>query len=83
MSKDIALLNWVRKIVKPYGLEVPSWTKGWEDGLVFNAILHNFEPNMVDFQQLDKKNAIENIKHAFDQFEKLGIEPLLEVRDAG
>lgn len=51
------------------------------NGLAFCAIIHHYRPHLIDFNSLNKDNAEENLKIAFEAASKLGITPLLTVED--
>lgn len=78
------LLMWCQKQCEGYkGLEgrPKNFTRNWKDGRVFNALLHRYYPDRVDFDSLDPANAADNIEHAFKNFEEIGVDRLIEVED--
>ncbi|KAL3311584.1 Nesprin-1 [Cichlidogyrus casuarinus] len=65
-----------------YDLEIKDFGASWRDGLAFNAMVHNINPDLVDFTQLRKHSNRENLETAFDNAEKhLGIPRLLDPED--
>jgi len=78
------LLLWVQKKTKGYrDVEQPinNFTTHWKTGMAFAALIHKHQPNMIDYDKLDAKNAKENLETAFAAAEKLGIPRLLDVED--
>jgi len=78
------LLLWCQKQCKGYkGIDgkPKNFTTNWKDGRVFNALLHRYYPERVDYDSLDPANAKENIENAFKNFEEIGIDRLIEVED--
>ena len=50
--------------------------------MAFNAMLHNQNPDCMDFSQLHPSNHLENLRNAFDTAEnKFGIPKLLDPED--
>jgi len=76
-----ALLQWCQNRVQPYGLTVKDFTKSWTDGMVFCAIIHSYEPSLIDFKSLSPENKVSNIRLAFDAAAKLNIDQLLDPED--
>lgn len=78
------LLLWCQKQCKGYkGIDgkPKNFSRNWKDGRVFNALLHHYYPDRVDYDSLDPANAKDNIEHAFKNFEEIGIERIVEVED--
>jgi len=77
------LLLWLQRSTKGYnGVDVRDFTSSWKDGLAFNALIHRYRPDLVDFNSLQASNALENCRNAFDVTEeKLGIARLLDPED--
>ncbi|TBU08719.1 alpha-actinin-like protein [Hamiltosporidium magnivora] len=83
-SAKSALLSWCRACTASYkNVDIVDFSKSWQDGLGFNAIIHKFTPELIgDYNQLSKKNKIENLRKAFDTAEnKLGIPKLFDPED--
>lgn len=73
------LLAWVREQVKPYGIEV-SGLESLADGVVFLALLNNYDPSILDFETFDKSDRHRTLEAALSiAEEELGIPNLLDV----
>ncbi|KAK6056008.1 hypothetical protein COOONC_06486 [Cooperia oncophora] len=47
-----ALLQWARKVTSGYPrVNVTNFSSSWKDGLAFNAILHRYRPNLIDWNK--------------------------------
>lgn len=79
------LLLWCRKKTAGYrDVDPPSITNfstNWRNGLAFCALIHRHQPQLIDYDSLDKANAAENIEKAFAAAESLGIPRLLDAED--
>uniref|UniRef100_A0A913I6X8 Calponin-homology (CH) domain-containing protein n=1 Tax=Strongyloides stercoralis TaxID=6248 RepID=A0A913I6X8_STRER len=80
-----ALLQWARKATEGYpGVNVSNFTNSWRDGLAFNAILHRYRPNLIDWTKISDKNvtARGRLDNAFNIAEKeFGVSKLLDAED--
>lgn len=81
-AKD-ALLLWCQIKTADYpNVNVRNFTTSWRDGLAFNALIHKHRPDLINYSQLHKSNALYNLNNAFTVAErKLGISRLLEPED--
>lgn len=80
------LLLWVQKKTQNYKHvdppKVRNFTTDWRNGLALCALIHRHMPQLINYDSLEPKNAVENITMAFDIAEKeLGIPRLLDVED--
>uniref|UniRef100_A0A914CYC6 Calponin-homology (CH) domain-containing protein n=1 Tax=Acrobeloides nanus TaxID=290746 RepID=A0A914CYC6_9BILA len=85
LSARDALLQWAKKVTAGYpGVNVTNFTNSWRDGLAFNAILHRYRPNAVDWQRVSDKNVSnrERLRNAFDTADnEFGVAKLLDPED--
>lgn len=81
-AKD-ALLYWCKRVTKNYeDVKVEDFTKSWKNGLAFNAIIHNFRPDLIEYEALNPKKPAATMTNAFEIAESmLGIPSLLEPQD--
>lgn len=79
-SLEKTLLAWCQHSTKNYpGVEVRNFTTSWSDGLAFNAILHRWRPNLIDFEAVEQMRPISRLEHAFEFAERhLEIERFLD-----
>ncbi|XKL66739.1 hypothetical protein PGB90_010159 [Kerria lacca] len=76
------LLQWCKEITNHYpGVKVTNLTTSWRNGLAFCAIIHNFRPDLIDFDSLNPHDIRGNCKKAFDAGEILGISRVIEPAD--
>ena len=63
-------------------LGLQDFTTSWRDGMAFNALLHNQNPDCMNFSKLHPSNHLENLKNAFDVAEsRFGVHQLLDPED--
>ncbi|KAJ7387768.1 hypothetical protein OS493_001111 [Desmophyllum pertusum] len=81
MTAKDALLLWAQKVTQGYpSVGVGNFTSSWKDGLAFNAIIHRYRPDLVDFSKLSKASPEQNLEYSFHVAEKeLGVPRLLDV----
>lgn len=82
-AKD-ALLLWCQMKTADYdNVNIVNFTKSWNDGLGFNAIIHKHLPHLIDYPGLpgatDREATLENAFKVAD--EECGIDRLLDVED--
>ncbi|XP_044268877.1 EH domain-binding protein 1 isoform X2 [Tribolium madens] len=76
------LLEWCKEMTKHYpGVKVTNLTTSWRNGMAFCALIHHFEPNLIDFNSLSPHDVKGNCKIAFDAGDKLGIPRVIEPTD--
>ncbi|XP_009638815.1 calmin [Egretta garzetta] len=77
-----ALLIWVQRKTRKYGVAVQDFASSWRSGLAFLAIIKAIDSTLVDMKQALEKSARENLENAFNIAQnKLGIPRLLEPED--
>lgn len=53
VSARDALLQWAQDVTRGYpGVNVRNFTSSWRDGLAFNAILHRYRPNLIQWSKV-------------------------------
>lgn len=48
------------------GVEINDFTRSWQNGLAFNALMHKFRPNLFNYDDLLRQEASKNLEHAFN-----------------
>ncbi|XP_010075516.1 PREDICTED: calmin, partial [Pterocles gutturalis] len=77
-----ALLNWVQRKTRKYGVAVQDFASSWRSGLAFLAIIKAIDSTLVDMKQALEKSSRENLEDAFSIAQnKLGVPRLLEPED--
>mgnify|MGYP000722089533 CR=1 FL=1 len=82
ISGKKGLLLWCQRVTKEYeNVHINNFDKSWRTGLAFNAIIHHFRPDLIDYENLGS-DARENAANAFEVAEEnFGIPQLLEPQD--
>ena len=63
---------------------ISDMTTSFQSGLALCSIIHRYRPDLIDYNQLDKKDPLENIQLAFDIMEhELGISPAIPAGELG
>lgn len=76
------LLEWCKEMTKNYGgVKVTNLTTSWRNGMAFCAVIHNFKPDLIDFNSLSPHDVKGNCKKAFDAADTLGIPRVIEPSD--
>src|SRR4051812_8310728 len=75
-----ALLLWCQMKTAGYpNVNIRNFTTSWRDGLAFNALIHRHRPDLIEYEKLQKSNALFNLTNAFDTAEQqLGLMKLLD-----
>jgi hypothetical protein len=47
------------------GVEIKDFTRNWQDGLAFNALIHKFRPDLFNYEDILQNEAAANLEHAF------------------
>ncbi|KAM6273813.1 calmin isoform 2-T2 [Porphyrio hochstetteri] len=77
-----ALLFWVQRKTRKYGVAVQDFASSWRSGLAFLAIIKAIDSSLVDVKRALEKSARENLEDAFSIAQnKLGVPRLLEPED--
>ncbi|KAL6042461.1 MICAL like 1 [Balamuthia mandrillaris] len=77
-----ALLLWCQRCTRGYrDVNVVNFTRSWEDGMAFCAIIHRHHPQALNFEQLRKDEKEKNLELAFSVAKDLGVPRLLDVDD--
>uniref|UniRef100_F1KPP4 Spectrin beta chain n=1 Tax=Ascaris suum TaxID=6253 RepID=F1KPP4_ASCSU len=82
-SAKEALLLWCQMKTAGYpNVNVRNFTTSWRDGLAFNALIHKHRPDLIEYDKLQKSNALFNLANAFDTAEQqLGLMKFLDPED--
>ncbi|KAL3083302.1 hypothetical protein niasHS_011104 [Heterodera schachtii] len=82
-SAKEALLLWCQMKTAGYrNVNVRNFTSSWRDGLAFNALIHKHRADLIEYEGLQKSNALHNLNNAFDVAEKqLQLAKLLDPED--
>lgn len=76
------LLEWCKEMTKNYpGVKVTNLTTSWRNGMAFCALIHHFEPDLIDMDSLSPHDVKGNCKKAFDAGDKLGIPRVIDPTD--
>ncbi|GAB6027889.1 Spectrin beta chain, non-erythrocytic 5 [Chamberlinius hualienensis] len=78
-----ALLRWCQNQISDYpGVRLNDFSRSWSNGLAFNALIHRFRPELVNYNSLNPKDPLTNLNNAFKiAEEKLNIPRLLSAKD--
>ncbi|CAH8611714.1 unnamed protein product [Dicrocoelium dendriticum] len=82
-SAKEGLLLWCQRQTAPYkNVKVDNFHTSFKDGLAFCAIIHRNRPELVEYGNLERKNALYNLKYAFEVAERhLDIPRMLDPED--
>jgi hypothetical protein len=54
-------------VLRYTGVEIKDFTRSWQDGLAFNALIHKFRPELFNYDSILQDEAAKNLEHAFRQ----------------
>ncbi|XP_025940855.1 alpha-actinin-2 isoform X5 [Apteryx rowi] len=82
-SAKEGLLLWCQRKTAPYrNVNIQNFHLSWKDGLAFNALIHRYRPDLLDYDKLDEDDPIGNINLAMEIAEKhLDIPKMLDAED--
>lgn len=82
-KKEQVLLSWFKKRIKGYNnINIEDFnSESWKNGLALCAILHSYQPDLIDLNSLNKTNVGKNFQIALNVAEKLGIPKLIDKQD--
>ena len=46
-------------------MDVKDFSRSWRDGMAFGALIHSYEPGVINMSQMNPSQPIENLKIAF------------------
>ncbi|ESO83438.1 hypothetical protein LOTGIDRAFT_169302 [Lottia gigantea] len=77
------LLAWCQQSTQGYeNVSIDNFTRSWQDGNAFNALIHHYRPELFNYKSLRNKTSQEKLDHAFSIAEKhLNIYRLLDPED--
>ncbi|XP_012946043.2 dystrophin [Aplysia californica] len=77
------LLSWCQLSTQGYErVDITNFTTSWRDGLAFNALLHHYRPDLFKYKDLQNRDNLYRLNHAFQiASDKLGIDRLLDAED--
>jgi len=83
MSAKDALLLWCQRKTATYNdVKVTNFHMSWKDGLAFCALIHKHRPDLLDYDSLNKGDALGNLTLALDVADReLGIAKMIDPED--
>ncbi|XP_077374586.1 F-actin-monooxygenase mical2b isoform X1 [Festucalex cinctus] len=77
------LLTWCQKQTEGYrNVTITDLTFSWSSSLALCALIHRFNPHLIDFESLNEENQADNLQLAFDIAEReFGIRPFTSVKE--
>jgi hypothetical protein len=83
LSAKQGLLLWCQKKTEPYkNVKIDNFTTSWQDGLGLCALIHRHRPDLLNYDELTKDNALANLNLAFDVAEThLNVPKILDAVD--
>jgi len=74
---DPELLRWVRASVQDYGVKIPDWAEGFNDGNAFAALLSKYAPDALVYDSVKNDTPVAKLRKAFDTAETVFAVPQL------
>ncbi|KAJ6235649.1 spectrin beta chain [Anaeramoeba flamelloides] len=83
LTGEKALLLWCQRATSGYdNVDIVDFTCSWQNGLGFCALIHNHNPDLIEYKVLDGKNIEDNLNKAYGIAENVfGIPKLLDAED--
>ncbi|XP_056236779.1 F-actin-monooxygenase MICAL2 isoform X5 [Seriola aureovittata] len=77
------LLTWCQKQTEGYrNVMITDLTSSWQSGIALCALIHKFNPQLIDFDSLNEEDHAANLQLAFDISEReFGIRPFTSVKE--
>ncbi|XP_022621042.1 F-actin-methionine sulfoxide oxidase MICAL2 isoform X3 [Seriola dumerili] len=77
------LLTWCQKQTEGYrNVTITDLTSSWQSGIALCALIHKFNPQLIDFDSLNEEDHAANLQLAFDISEReFGIRPFTSVKE--
>ncbi|XP_071344619.1 F-actin-monooxygenase MICAL2 isoform X2 [Trachinotus anak] len=77
------LLTWCQKQTEGYrNVTITDLTSSWQSGIALCALIHKFNPQLIDFDSLNEEDHAANLQLAFDISEReFGIRSLTSVKE--
>jgi len=66
MSISNIVMDWVQEMTKEYPVEITNFSTSWNNGMAFCALIHHFNPDEFDFNELKPENKRHNFDLAFN-----------------
>lgn len=78
-----AVVSWLRMATEGYaGINICDFSSSFRDGLVYCALVHRYNPSLIDFPSLNPANAEQNLNLAFQHlWSGWGVPLLLDATD--
>jgi len=77
-----AIFTWTQQMIDGYPVDFFDFKQSFTNGMIFNAIIHRFNANLIDFGIIFPTNGIHNLNLAFDVANQVwGIPKLLDAVD--
>uniref|UniRef100_A0AC34QXZ2 Calponin-homology (CH) domain-containing protein n=1 Tax=Panagrolaimus sp. JU765 TaxID=591449 RepID=A0AC34QXZ2_9BILA len=82
-NENDELLKWCKMKTYSYkNVKIEDFSNSWNSGLGFNALIHAYFPELINYDNLNPENPIENLNNAFTvAFENFLIPKILDAED--